>query len=75
MTLGLEVGKQVTDRITLSGKPSIQVYGCVFRPKLISDSGANQLLIPVETDHRFRAKPIRDSGGKLISFVAGTGIV
>ncbi len=27
MTLGLEVGKQVTDRIALSGKPSIQVYG------------------------------------------------
>jgi hypothetical protein len=48
---------------------------CVFRPKLITDSGANRSQIPVETDHRFRAKPISDSGGKLISFVAGTGIV
>jgi hypothetical protein len=48
---------------------------CVFRPKLITDSGANRSRIPVETDHRFRAKPISDSGGKLISFVAGTGIV
>ena len=27
MTLGLEVGKHVTDRIALSGKPSMQVYG------------------------------------------------
>jgi hypothetical protein len=27
LTLGLEVGKQVTDRITLSGKPGVQVYG------------------------------------------------
>jgi hypothetical protein len=27
MTLGLEVGKQVTDRVALSGKPAIQVYG------------------------------------------------
>jgi hypothetical protein len=27
MTLGLEVGKQVTDHIVMSGKPSIQVYG------------------------------------------------
>jgi hypothetical protein len=27
MTLGLEVGKQLTDRIALSGKPAIQVYG------------------------------------------------
>ena len=27
MTLGLEVGKHVTDRIALSGKPSAQVYG------------------------------------------------
>ena len=27
MTLGLEVGKHLTDRIALSGKPSIQVYG------------------------------------------------
>ena len=27
MTLGLEVGKQVTERMTLSGKPAIQVYG------------------------------------------------
>ena len=27
MTLGLEVGKQLTDRIALSGKPGIQVHG------------------------------------------------
>ena len=27
MTLGLEVGKQLTDEITLSGKPAVQVYG------------------------------------------------
>jgi len=50
-------------------------YECVFRPKLISDSGANRSPIPVETDHPFRAKLISDSGGKLVSFVAGTGIV
>jgi hypothetical protein len=48
---------------------------CVFRPKLITDSGANRSSIPVETDHRFRAKPISDSGRKLISFVADIGIV
>jgi len=27
MTLGLEVGRQLTDRIALSGNPGIQVYG------------------------------------------------
>ena len=27
MILGLEVGKQLTDRIALSGKPGVQVYG------------------------------------------------
>jgi len=27
MTLGLEVGKQLTDQIALSGKPAIKVYG------------------------------------------------
>jgi len=27
MTLGLEVGRQLTDRVALSGKPSVQFYG------------------------------------------------
>ena len=31
---------------------------CVFRCKPITDSGANRSLIPVQTDHRFRSKPI-----------------
>ncbi len=31
---------------------------CVFRSKPITDSGPNRSLIPVQTDHRFRSKPI-----------------
>jgi len=27
MTVGLEVGRRLTDRLGVSGKPSVQVYG------------------------------------------------
>ena len=36
----------------------LSVTHCVFRCKPITDSGANRSLIPVQTDHRFRSKPI-----------------
>ena len=37
--------------------------GCGFRGKPITDSGRNRSLIPIQTDHRFRSKPITLSRG------------
>ena len=36
---------------------------CGFRGKPITDSGRNRSLIPIQTDHRFRSKPITFSRG------------
>ena len=36
---------------------------CGFRGKPITDSGRNRSLIPIQTDHRFRSKPITLSRG------------
>ena len=54
---------------------ALELVACVFRSKSITDSGANRSAIPAEPDHRFRGKPISDSGGKPITFGVGTGMV
>jgi hypothetical protein len=53
---------------------SVFFLGCVFRPKLDTDSGASRSLIPVQADHLFRSNPITDSAAKPITFVGASGI-
>lgn len=48
--------------------------GCVFRPKLDTDSGANWTPNPAETGQRFRRKLDTDSGLKLDSLRRPAGI-
>ena len=45
------------------GVDVVEVAECGFRGKPITDSGRNRSLIPIQTDHRFRSKPITFSRG------------
>ena len=55
--------EQMVELVRSGRTPGDLARECGFRGKPITDSGRNRSLIPIQTDHRFRSKPITFSRG------------